>query len=106
MLRRVALVITDVSEELSAFFIRNTKVFLRGLRRLLVTANVVPSSPILVNIMKEALGSSERRFLQEPHGVTTQKMPFFVVAAVKTSNLTHYIEKMEKLRFPIPGQRA
>jgi hypothetical protein len=25
--------------------------------------------------------------LQEPHGVTTQKTPFFIVTAVKTSNL-------------------
>jgi hypothetical protein len=31
----------------------------------------------------------KRWFLQEPHGVTTQKTPFFVVTAVKTSNLTH-----------------
>jgi hypothetical protein len=29
------------------------------MRRLLVTANVVPSSPILVTLMKEALNSSE-----------------------------------------------
>jgi hypothetical protein len=28
-------------------------------------------------------------FLQEPHGVTTQKTPFFIVTAVKTSNLTY-----------------
>jgi hypothetical protein len=27
-------------------------------------------------------------FLQEPRGVTTQKTPFFIVTAVKTSNLT------------------
>jgi hypothetical protein len=32
--------------------------------------------------------SEEPRFLQEPHGVTTQKTPFFIVTAVKTSNLT------------------
>jgi hypothetical protein len=32
--------------------------------------------------------SEEPRFLQEPHGVTTQKTPFFLVTAVKTSNLT------------------
>jgi hypothetical protein len=38
--------------------------------------------------MKEAPGSSETWFLQEPHGVTTQKTPFFIVTAVKTSNLT------------------
>jgi hypothetical protein len=49
MLRRVALVGTDVSEDLSA----------RCVRRLLVTASVVSSSPILVTLMKEALNSSE-----------------------------------------------
>jgi hypothetical protein len=31
----------------------------------------------------------KRRFLQEPHGVTSQKTPFFIVTAVKTSNLTY-----------------
>jgi hypothetical protein len=34
-------------------------VFLRSVRRFLITANVVPSSPILVTLMKEALSSSE-----------------------------------------------
>jgi hypothetical protein len=38
-------------------------VFLRSLRRLLVTASVVPSSPILVTLMKEALSSSETSVL-------------------------------------------
>jgi hypothetical protein len=38
--------------------------------------------------MKEAPGPPKRRFLQEPHGVTIQKTPFFIVTAVKTSNLT------------------
>jgi hypothetical protein len=37
-------------------------VFLRSVRRLLVTASVVPSSPILVTLKKEALNdtSSQR----------------------------------------------
>jgi hypothetical protein len=26
--------------------------------------------------------------VQEPHGVTSQKIPYFIVTAVKTSNLT------------------
>jgi hypothetical protein len=34
-------------------------VFLRSVRRLLVTANIVPSSPILVTLMMEAPSSSE-----------------------------------------------
>jgi hypothetical protein len=38
-------------------------VFLRSARRLLVTASVVPSSPILVTLMKEALSSSETSVL-------------------------------------------
>jgi hypothetical protein len=87
MLRRVGLVRADVSEELSASFIRvtricelettiavtsnrrtlwrNTKwyqyqyqIFLDRVRRLLVTASVVPSSPTLVSLM-EALSSYE-----------------------------------------------
>jgi hypothetical protein len=38
-------------------------VFLRSVRRLLVTASVVPSSPILVTLMKETLSSSETSVL-------------------------------------------
>jgi hypothetical protein len=38
-------------------------VFLRSVRRLLVTANVGPSSPILVTLMKKALSSSETSVL-------------------------------------------
>jgi hypothetical protein len=38
-------------------------VFLRSVRRLLVTASVVPSSPILVTLMKEALSASETSVL-------------------------------------------
>jgi hypothetical protein len=52
MLRSVALVRTDI------FLL----VFLRSVRRLLVTANV-PSSPILVTLMMEALISSETSVL-------------------------------------------
>jgi hypothetical protein len=54
----------------------------RCVRRFQITASVVPSSPILVTLMKGALSSSERRFLQEPHGVTSQKKAFFIVTAV------------------------
>jgi hypothetical protein len=70
MLRRVALVRTDVSEELSASIIRVTRIDElrttlavtangRSVRPLLVTANVVPSSSNLVTLMIEALSSSE-----------------------------------------------
>jgi hypothetical protein len=66
----VAPVITDVSEELSAFFIRVTKIGELGTtlavtsNQHMVTASVVPSSPILVTLMKEALSSSETSVLK------------------------------------------
>jgi hypothetical protein len=71
MLRRVAVVKTDVLEELSASFIGvsrigelgTTMVFLRSVCWLLVTASVVPSSPILVTLVKGALNSSETSVL-------------------------------------------
>jgi hypothetical protein len=59
---------------------------LRSVIRLLVTSNA-PSSSILVTLMMEALGSFKRRFLQEPHCVTSYKT-FFIVTAMKISNLT------------------
>jgi hypothetical protein len=69
MLRRVALVTTDVSEELSASLIR---VFLRNVRRLLVTPSFVPSSPILVTLMMVVLCSSETSVLTR---ATQRKIP-------------------------------
>jgi hypothetical protein len=72
MLLRVALVRTDVSEELSASFIRVTRIFLRSVRRLLVTASVVPRPQILVTLMKEALSSSETSV---PTRATRRKIP-------------------------------
>jgi hypothetical protein len=56
MLHHVALVGTDISEELSASIVRVTRISELG--TLAVTSNV-PSSPILVTMMKEALSSSE-----------------------------------------------
>jgi hypothetical protein len=76
-LRRVPLVRTDVSEEPSAST-RVTRIGELGTttsnrRTLRIEASVVPSSPILVILMKEALSSSETS----------------VLTAVKTSNLTN-----------------
>jgi hypothetical protein len=76
LLLRVALVRTDFLEDLSVSIIRVTRIGELGtmlaltsnrftqrrntsVRRLLVTASVVSSSPILATLMKEALSSSE-----------------------------------------------
>jgi hypothetical protein len=69
MLRCVTLVRTDVPEEFSVSFIRVTRISELGmlavtsnrrmLIQLLVTASVVPTSPILVTVMKETLSSSK-----------------------------------------------
>jgi hypothetical protein len=68
ILRHVALVRTDVSEERIASIIKATRigglettlavVFLRSMLRFLVTANV-PISPILLILMMEVLHSSK-----------------------------------------------
>jgi hypothetical protein len=65
-LRRVALVRIDLSEEFSASMIRVTRIgdlettlaVTSNRRRLLVTANVVPSSSNIVTLMMETLSSS------------------------------------------------
>jgi hypothetical protein len=81
MLRPVALVRTDVSEDRITSIIRVARigelrtvavisnrstllVFLRSVLQLLVIANVVPSSPILVTLMMEGIRSSETSVLK------------------------------------------
>jgi hypothetical protein len=61
----VTLVRTDVSEERIAYIII-----------------------ITITMMKGEISYSKCLFLQEPHGITSQKTTFFLFTAVKTSNLT------------------
>jgi hypothetical protein len=76
MLRCVALVRTDVSEEPSASIMSVTRIGELG--TLAVTSNLRTQ-----RAKGEVL--PKRRFLQEPYGVTSQKT---LVTAVKTSNLS------------------
>jgi hypothetical protein len=55
--------------------------------RLLVTANIVSSSPIFATLMMEAICPSETSILTKATRVTSQKTAFFMDTAVKTSNL-------------------
>jgi hypothetical protein len=61
LLRRVALVRPDVSEEPGASFIRVTRIGELGIT--LPVTSIVPSTPILVTLMKEALCPTKTSFL-------------------------------------------
>jgi hypothetical protein len=76
-----------ISEERIAAVIKEKRIgeletlAVRGLLRLLVTANV-PRSPILVTLIMEAIRYSETSVLTNHTALTTQVTAFFIVTAV------------------------
>jgi hypothetical protein len=85
MLRRVALVRTDISEDSRSFIIRVT-----GIGELRTTLAITSNRPTLQkrNLFFKNAVLREEKPGEKPHGATSQKAAFFIGTAAKTSNLT------------------
>jgi hypothetical protein len=108
MLRRVALVRTDVSEELSAPIIRVTRIgdlgtmlsVTKNRRTLLVTSNVVPSLPVLV---KKLFLRSVRRLIVTANVVSNSQILVTLMMDALTSSETSVLSRATRRNTPEDG---
>jgi hypothetical protein len=106
MWRRVSLVRTDASEERIASIIRVTRIgelgttlavtsdrstLWKGKKNLRSVLPLFLAGRFLSPWWWRRYVPQKRRFLEEPHGVTSQTTEFFIVTAVKTSYLRNYV---------------
>jgi hypothetical protein len=58
---------------------KGVPVILRGVLRLLVTANVAPNVPIFITMVNGVIRSSETSALTRAHAVTSQETAFYFI---------------------------
>jgi hypothetical protein len=97
MLRCVALVSTYVSKKLGASIIRVTRI--GELWTTVLTSN---RRTLRKNFFVGAKFPPKLRFLQEPHGVTSQKTPFFISKSVFEGHCINIIWRKSSFNIRVP----
>jgi glycyl-tRNA synthetase alpha subunit len=85
-LRRITIIKTDPSEESRASIIRVKRIGELGTTLAITSHRRTLRSNSICKVWKRYV-FPKRRFLQESYGVTSQRVTFFIVTVVSTSNI-------------------